>query len=303
MSMANLNLATCYLTAGQPNKALALLDEFKEYARERVDFQLTYGKALFATGRYDAASIALKKYLSSVPNDSETLGLINRLNAIKTIIFQFANFNINRQQVNSVSQPASTTLWGDAVALTFSSNTSSLYGIDSVGYIRPSKTLTNPLSSRVASFKSFSIDRSGNQAVISVKDSNNNYSLYHLVMQDDDSWSVNTFPFSDSLSNDREPSLSADGQSLFFSSNRKRGLGGYDIWQSSQTDGQWSKPINVGPDVNTENDERWPFSHASNDLYFSSNGHPGYGGMDIYSVKPLGNATSWSRAPILVCLE
>ncbi|MEB2781829.1 OmpA family protein [Algoriphagus sp. C2-6-M1] len=86
---------------------------------------------------------------------------------------------------------------------------------------------------------------------------------------------------------DSQPSLSADGRILFFSSNRKGGFGGNDIWYSvMQNDATWSEAKNLGNVVNTAKDEISPFMFFNNEiLFFSSNGHPGFGGMDIQLSK------------------
>jgi outer membrane protein OmpA-like peptidoglycan-associated protein/tetratricopeptide (TPR) repeat protein len=86
---------------------------------------------------------------------------------------------------------------------------------------------------------------------------------------------------------DSQPSLSADGRILFFSSNRKGGFGGNDIWYSvMQNDASWSEAKNLGSVVNTPKDEISPFMFFNNEiLFFSSNGHPGFGGMDIQLSK------------------
>ncbi len=81
-----------------------------------------------------------------------------------------------------------------------------------------------------------------------------------------------------------QPSLSADGNELYFVSDRKGGIGGYDIWYSRKADeGTWGKAVNLGTSVNTPFDEIAPFIHVNNqNLYYASNGLPGFGGYDIY---------------------
>jgi hypothetical protein len=82
-----------------------------------------------------------------------------------------------------------------------------------------------------------------------------------------------------------EPAISNDGNTLIFSANFKNSLGGKDLYISTKTEEEgWSEPENLGNNINTERDERFPFIDHSN-LYFSSNGHPGLGGFDIYKVK------------------
>lgn len=81
-----------------------------------------------------------------------------------------------------------------------------------------------------------------------------------------------------------QPSLSADGRFLYFSTERKGGQGGKDIWVSQrQANGKWGEPQNLGKPVNTPGEEQAPFIHADGQtLYFMSNGLPGMGGFDLY---------------------
>ena len=84
-----------------------------------------------------------------------------------------------------------------------------------------------------------------------------------------------------------QPSLSSDGKLLFFASDRPGGYGGSDIWYAVRnSDGTWRDPVNMGPTINTSKNERSPFLHTdSKTLYFSSNGHDGLGGQDIFYSK------------------
>jgi outer membrane protein OmpA-like peptidoglycan-associated protein/tetratricopeptide (TPR) repeat protein len=78
------------------------------------------------------------------------------------------------------------------------------------------------------------------------------------------------------------PALSPDGKRLYFSSDRPGGFGGRDLYYSSFENGQWGAPVNLGPAVNTAGDEVFPFAAADGKLYFSSDGHFGLGGQDIF---------------------
>ncbi len=92
------------------------------------------------------------------------------------------------------------------------------------------------------------------------------------------------------------PSISSDGQALFFSSNKPGGYGGIDIYVSYKNkNGAWGKAMNLGPNINTAGDDQTPFIHADNrSLYFASNGWPGYGGTDLFvSYKKIDG--KWSK--------
>jgi WD40-like Beta Propeller Repeat len=78
------------------------------------------------------------------------------------------------------------------------------------------------------------------------------------------------------------PAISHDGTKLFFASNRNGGFGGMDIYVSYLVDGEWQYPLNLGPEINTDDNESFPFIDQNNKLYFSSGGHDGKGGLDIF---------------------
>ncbi|HNW70233.1 MAG TPA: OmpA family protein [Bacteroidales bacterium] len=88
--------------------------------------------------------------------------------------------------------------------------------------------------------------------------------------------------------------LSADSNVLYFTSNRKGGFGGTDIYKSTKdAKGKWGKPVNLGSSINTKYNEDAPFILLDNRLYFSSEGHKSMGGFDVFYSKP-GSDGSWS---------
>lgn len=93
-----------------------------------------------------------------------------------------------------------------------------------------------------------------------------------------------------------QPSISADGKTLYFVSSRANGLGGTDIWSSGLGEGgEWSPPVNLGPSINTPYDEQSPFIHPDGQtLYFSSNGWPGMGDKDLFVSRKTGDGI-WSK--------
>ncbi|TVR76381.1 MAG: hypothetical protein EA412_13740 [Chitinophagaceae bacterium] len=98
--------------------------------------------------------------------------------------------------------------------------------------------------------------------------------------------------FEDSV-NTGTPFISNDGNMLIFSSDAPGGFGGKDLYYAYRTGTGWSNPINLGNEINTEGDELFPYVAPDGTLYFSSNGHPGMGGLDIFSAEPTGD--SWTN--------
>ena len=95
----------------------------------------------------------------------------------------------------------------------------------------------------------------------------------------------------DTLSTFAHPAVSPDGQWLYFVSDMPGGMGGYDIWRVRLTTSGVGGVENVGAPINTAGDEKFPTFRPNGDLYFSSDGHEGMGGLDIYIAKP--NSNGW----------
>jgi outer membrane protein OmpA-like peptidoglycan-associated protein len=121
--------------------------------------------------------------------------------------------------------------------------------------------------------------------------------IYFSVLSSDE-WTLprNLGKDLNSASWDSQPSISADGKELYFVSNRSGGFGGSDLYKSVLLeDGSWSKPHNLGETLNTSGNEMAPYIHPDGKtLYFSSDGHSGFGGSDIF-ISRLDEADRWSK--------
>lgn len=97
----------------------------------------------------------------------------------------------------------------------------------------------------------------------------------------------------DTISAVGHPAVSPDGKYLYFSSDMPGGYGGKDIWRIAINERKGSLE-NLGPQINTEGDEMFPYVRTDSLLYFSSNGHPGFGGLDIYRAQLDKTGSRWS---------
>ena len=107
----------------------------------------------------------------------------------------------------------------------------------------------------------------------------------------------------DTLSAYAHPAVSPDGEWLYFTSNMPGGMGGYDIWRVRLTTSGLGGVENLGAPINTAGDEMFPTFRPNGDLYFSSNGHEGMGGLDIYIAKPIETHDNISKNAQLYILE
>ena len=107
----------------------------------------------------------------------------------------------------------------------------------------------------------------------------------------------------DTLSAYAHPAISPDGEWLYFTSNMPGGMGGYDIWRVRLTTSGVAGVENLGAPINTPGDELFPTFRPNGDLYFSSDGHEGMGGLDIYIAKPAENHDNISENSQLYELE
>lgn len=112
-------------------------------------------------------------------------------------------------------------------------------------------------------------------------------------------WSMpEPFEHNSTTYNLAHPSLSKDGNTLYFTSDLPGGAGGKDIWKSEFINGEWSVPENLGSNINTPSDEIFPYADHLGNLYYSSNKQGGLGGYDIYKVA-LVNGYEWKvLAPV-----
>lgn len=95
------------------------------------------------------------------------------------------------------------------------------------------------------------------------------------------------------------PAMDPEGKWLYFVSDMKGSIGGKDIWRTTKTDDGWSVPENLGPTINTEGEEMFPYFSPDGVFYFSSDGHEGLGGLDIFAATFVDDSTGWEVRNLL----
>jgi len=164
-------------------------------------------------------------------------------------------------------------------------------GIDWTKYTEFSKEIQSRLNNGPVTFSSsgdtmyYSRNRIVDGDVKKLSGYRNKLGLFSTVYNGQEWTMVREFRFNSEWYNITTPCLSPDGTRLYFASDRPDGYGGADIYFCRMRNGYWDEPVNLGPTVNTVGNESYPFVNEVGELFFSSDGHPGMGGKDIFVTK------------------
>lgn len=299
-------LAYCYDRINSSAKAIAAYCNVIRYKQDSIDTHLSLAKALMKTGNYKEAAREYQLVLDSLPDNRQaTTGLLSAQTAqaekeagSRYIVKKMDIFNSRRADYSPM-------LFGDEYDQLYFTSTRNeaqgdeLSGItgtkagdifysqkDETGKWQRPETIESGLNSEYDEGACcFSPDQRVMYLTQCVTDPN--YPRYATIVtsnRSDAAWGKPS-PLeisSDTLSSYAHPAISPDGLWLYFTSDMPGGKGGYDIWRVRLTAAGLGGAENLGEPVNTEGDEMFPTFRPNGDLYFSSNGHKGLGGLDIY---------------------
>jgi len=300
-------LAFCYKITNRIAEAVKLYEEIVSNERAKTKSYYYYAETLMSSGRYDEAKNWFSKY-AVIETEDETIDrMIAACDFAKTVPAYFGHAAITAFSQNSEVDEIAPVFWDNGIVFT-SDRKGKLKFLDTKSgatdrsYLRlyhseqlPDGTYNEPKeyiskindarkNTGMATFQpagaSMFFTRNGNHL-----NKQNAYclQLYGAKSSDGKTWEkAAQLNFCRTASNYMHPAISADGKSLFFVSDKAGGLGGTDIYISKKEKNRWSKPKNLGPKINTNGHEGFPFIHQNGKLYFCSKGHLGLGGFDIF---------------------
>ena len=281
--------------------------------QQDAEIYYRYAQMLKAEGKYDDANKQMKKFAVAAPSDLRTKAFNENPNYIPSLLDKTKLFNVKSSDISSEKSDFGAVLYDNSLYFTSARNGArknygwteepflDIYKADyntdgTITNASPVKELNSkwhdgPITISADGKTAYFASESYKEKQSSPKDkkANAKYSQVYLfsATKNGDSWGTpSSLPFNDKSFSNSNPSLSRDGKTLYFSSNRSGSVGGTDIWKVAvNADGTYGEPQNLGNKVNTEGNESFPFIADDNKtLYFASSGKQGFGGLDVYQI-------------------
>ncbi|TRW21021.1 OmpA family protein [Flavobacterium zepuense] len=273
-----------------------------------------YAQMLKAEGKYEDANKQMSKFASMAPNDHRAKTFLQDPNYLPKLRNQAKLFDEKVLDINDKKYGSFGGVLGDDGTFYFTSSRNTArktYGATEEPYLdlyqatyNANGTFSEPTpvsdinskwhdgpavvsadgntmyfaSESFKESKQFERDKENNLKVGQVY-------LFRATKQNGKWGDAQPLPFNDKKWSTGNPSISKDGKTLYFASDREGGIGGNDIWKVAiNGNNSYGEPVNLGPSVNTEGKESFPYITDDNKLYFSSDGRKGFGSLDVFVI-------------------
>ncbi|WP_296313047.1 OmpA family protein [Winogradskyella sp. UBA3174] len=274
-----------------------------------------YSQMLKANGKYEESNAQMDKFASMRPSDDRATAFRNNPNYLPKILEQGKKFNLQNTDFNSEQSDFGGIMNDGKLYITSGRNNSrKTYGWNQEPFLDIYEISKNSDGSfQAASLMNDKINTKFHEGLVSFTPNGETMyfsreSYFEKVFQKDslsktrysqlylfkatklgNDWdTVESLKLNSENYSVKNPAVSADGKTLFFASDMPGGFGLYDIYKAPiNADGSLGEPTNMGQKVNTEGQEMFPYVSSNNNLYFSSNGHLGLGGMDVFYTKEI----------------
>ena len=308
-------LGISYFNTGQYALAESYFSELSNLEVPTADDIYYYVKTLLINQKYQDAEKAMDKFKLVAPNDSRAELFASNKGFYHDLSDDKGYFSIKNLDFNTDDEDFAPVFYKNQVV--FSSTRQDIEPIkrrwtwNDLPFLNLYVADLDSGSMEFASYEKFNFNKKFHEGTISFsKDGNylvytsNNYKakssdgVYKLEMfssrLENDKWQkAEPMPFNNPEYSVGHATLTADGKAMYFASDMPGGFGGVDLYVATiDSAGNWSQPVNLGADINTEANEMFPFIHPDGYLFFSSDGRPGLGGLDIFVAKVDGNQFS-----------
>lgn len=308
-------LGNSYYFIGELKDALKYYQElFSINENQEADYLYKYAQCLKSEGNYTKADEILEKFSQKASSDKRAVLFLKNRNYLEDIKSNSGRFDIADAGINSKDSDYGSTILDNKLVFTSARDTgsiikknfkwtnkaiSTLYAVD----LNPDGSIGKPMlfhkqnlqvnfnqSTPVFTKDGKTMYFTRNNSVDGKRKQNENkvtfLKLYKAVLINNEWKEVQELPFNSDEYSVAHPALSVDEKTLYFASDMPGTLGLSDIYKVSiLSNGGFGAPENLGPEINTEGRETFPFISDENELYFASDGRPGLGGLDIFVSK------------------
>ena len=308
---ANRNLARCFeFVENYEQSEIYWKSVVKQDSSQASDLRQLYS-VLMRNEKYVESWKYIKRHHILNKDDSRTSRLLNNENYINMILSDTLSYDVLSPNFNSNQQDFGVTYFGEQIVFASSRGSYSPVGriwnwnelpyldlyiadADSNGNVLNLKPFDNQINQKFHEGPAvFSDDLQTIYFTRSNYDGKDESDVVRLqlfiAVSQGEGWSdIISFPYNSDEYSVGHPSISSDGQKLYFSSDMPGGFGGSDIYVSTQKTHPlrgWGEPVNLGAIVNSEGNEMFPVLNEDGTLFYASDGLPGLGGLDIFEIK------------------
>lgn len=303
-------LGDCYYYTNQYDKAQGQYSLLSKSNNLTEGFYFRYAQTLKAIGKYDDATALLRQYYTDTNDFPAIKQLEDGIKNLKNVTAIGNRFVIQNLALNTINSEFGGVIWNDylvfaAVKLKpnffdkrYKWNNESYLNLMCIPLdeINSKDTLVNYFSKdlKSAMHESNAVFTSDGKTMYFTRNNSKNgkrvkngdkISTIQIFRADfiNNKWTnIQSLPFNSSDYSVEHPALSPDNKTLYFASDMPGTLGSLDIFSVTIEGSTYGKPVNLGGQINTTRREQFPFVSKDNKLYFSSNGHEGYGGLDVF---------------------
>lgn len=299
-------LADSYRLTGQENLAEKWYKKAIEGGQNTPEIHIFYAKVLLSNNKTLEARQEAQSVIDLNPNNIQARNIIEACD-IRTRLLQSGNlYSIEPVAFNAQGLDFCPNYWGEDIVFTSDRdgsgsersdwtgrNYTSLYVVSTQGEVQRlegdingkyndgAATCSSDLQTMYFTRNNYVADerRASKKDIVKL--------IIASARKQGARWTLSDFfPYNSNEFNTAHPALSSDGKMLVFSSDRPGGQGGMDLWRCQWNGNAWSQPVNLGPTVNTPDNELFPWIAPNGTLIFASDGWPGLGGLDIFICHP-----------------
>jgi outer membrane protein OmpA-like peptidoglycan-associated protein len=291
-------LTVCYKKMNNSSKEEFWLSTLCKSPQADSRYFKRYGEVLAENGKYEESETWFKKYSDST-QDEDAKKKVNAYGLIKNFSKVSPFYKVEKVKFNSEAADFSPAFYKNDVVFCSSRNNkgrkfkwdgSSFIDLyiskgDSVSSFH--KMINSPLHEGPLTFTS-NYDTlfftRNNEEAVKTPDKMIKLKICYSTLKNGEWTKPLNFQLNNNAYSIGHPALAPDGR-LYFVSDMPGGQGGTDIYYTKMDNGNWATPVNLGPGINTKENEMFPYVDSKGDLFFSSNGHLGLGGLDVFHSK------------------